>query len=290
LENNQELPTPGPNQGKPVRTSKLLIGAVLAVGFVVGIYFVNRYWIAPAVKIQAKGSSEHPLAPDFSLTDISGRKVSLSDYRGKVVILDFWATWCGPCRIEIPGFIALQNRYGSQGLAVIGVSMDDGPQPVVEFYRQFRMNYPVVMGSDKLGELYGGIIGLPTTFVIGRDGRIYAKHEGATDIAVFQDEVKQLLAENPGSEATSFQQAGPVLADDKIELGNPAEINSEVPGVDLSKLSEAQKKAFEKRLESIQCTCGCNFSVMKCRQVDPGCGISRKIAREEFAKFLKSGA
>ncbi len=291
MENN-EVPTSPESAPPPKRVNavKLLAGAVLAIVFVIGIYYVNRYWIAPAVMIQtqAKGSSQHPLAPDFSLTDISGKKVNFSDYRGKVVMLDFWATWCGPCRIEIPGFIALQNRYGNEGLAVIGISMDDGPEPVVDFYKQFRMNYPVAMGNEKLGELYGGIIGLPTTFLIGRDGRIYAKHEGATDIAVFEDEIKQLLGENSTAESSSFKQVGRMVSDDKIELGNPAEINSDVPGVDLSKLTAAQKTAFEKHLEGIQCTCGCNYNLLKCRQVDRACGVSRKMARDELAKFSKT--
>ncbi len=287
----KEAPTTSttPPASKTANSIKLLAGAVLAVVFVVGLYFVNRLWIAPAVMVhtQAKDSGQHPLAPDFNLTDISGRKLSLSDYHGKVVMLDFWATWCGPCRIEIPGFIALQNRYGNDGLAIIGISMDDGPQPVVDFYKQFRMNYPVAMGNEKLGELYGGIIGLPTTFLIGRDGRIYAKHEGATDVSVFEDEIKQLLADNSAAESTGFKQVGPMVSNDKIELGNPAEINSEVPGVDLTGLTATQKAAFEKHLEGIPCTCGCNFNLLKCRQVDRACGVSRKMAREELTKFLK---
>jgi thiol-disulfide isomerase/thioredoxin len=203
---------PPPQERSGVSRGKVLVGAVLALALVVSLYFVNRFWIAPALKIQAKTSKEHPLAPDFSLTDISGKKLSLSDYRGKVLMLDFWATWCGPCRIEIPGFIELQKRYGSQGFAVVGISMDDGQEPVVDFYRQFNMNYPVALGNARLEELYGGIIGLPTTFLIGRDGRIYAKHEGATEIAVFEEEIKQLLALSADKEAVGFQREGEIRA------------------------------------------------------------------------------
>ena len=109
------------------------------------------------------------------------------------MLLDFWATWCVPCRDEIPHFIELQNRYGDQGLQIIGVSMDDGPEPVRDFQKSFKMNYPVLMGNAKTGELYGGILGLPVSFLIGRDGRIVARHIGATSPAVFEKEIMGLL-------------------------------------------------------------------------------------------------
>src|SRR5206468_7629887 len=114
-------------------------------------------------------------------------------YRGKVVLLDFWATWCDPCREEIPHFVELQQKYGARELQIIGVSMDDSAEPVRPFYQKFHMNYPVVIGTAKTGELYGGILGLPVSFLIGRDGRIYAKHIGATDASVFEKEIKKLI-------------------------------------------------------------------------------------------------
>ena len=254
---------------------------------VVGLYFVNRYWIAPAVRAQSKDDGSHPVAPPFSLTDITGKPLNLSDYKGKVVLLDFWATWCGPCRIEIPGFIELQKRYASQGFTMIGISMDDSPEPVVDFTKELQMNYPVAVGNDRLGELYGGMPGLPTTFVIGRDGRIYAKHVGATDSSVFETEIKELLAASPTDEATDFHRAGQVFAEDKVELGDPAMIDSEVPGVDLTKLTADQKEAFKKSLADQQCTCGCKFTLLKCRQVDRNCSISKKLAKDQLEALLK---
>lgn len=133
-------------------------------------------------------------APDFSLTDLSGKKLVLSDYRGKVVVLDFWATWCDPCKQEIPHFIDMQKKYGPQGLQVIGVSMDDEEPPVREFQQQFKMNYPVALGTPELADRYGGILGLPITFVIDRRGHIAARHIGATDVSVIEAEVNKLLA------------------------------------------------------------------------------------------------
>ena len=139
------------------------------------------------------GTKPRALAPDFTLPQPGGQQLTLSSYRGKVVLLDFWATWCYPCREEIPHFVEFQQKYGDRGLQVIGVSMDDSPEPVPAFYRQYQMNYPVVMGNAKIGESYGGLLGLPITFLLDREGRITAKHIGATQAAVFEKEIQRLL-------------------------------------------------------------------------------------------------
>jgi peroxiredoxin len=281
----------GPPEGK----GKVFGGVLLAIAAVVGLYFVNRYWIRPlstrAVNLKVDGAAGgHVTAPEFSLSDIDGQKLDLADYRGKVVVLDFWATWCGPCRIEIPGFVELENRYRDQGLAVIGISLDDNIDPVRPFYKEFRMNYPVALGDNKLAELYGGIYAMPTTFLIGRDGRIYRKHLGATDPDVFEEEIKELLAAKGDAEITKFQEFGRETSGDKVEVSTPAEVNSVVPGVDLTGLTPAQVGQFEKRLAGMQCNCGCGRNVLNCRKEDSGCPVSRKIAKDELAKFTKSKA
>lgn len=132
------------------------------------------------------------LAPDFSLTDLSGQTVKLSDYRGKVIVLDFWATWCDPCKEEIPHFIELQQKYPRE-LQLIGLSVDDDEKPVRVFQQQYKMNYPVALANPAIASQYGGILGLPVTFVIDRSGHIAARHIGATDVAIIEAEVRKLM-------------------------------------------------------------------------------------------------
>ncbi len=136
-------------------------------------------------------------APQFVRTDLSGRPVDLKAFRGKVVLLNFWATWCGPCLVELPQFQAWQQEYGSAGLQVIAVSMDDDAAPVRAAVRKMHLRLPVVMGDDKLGSLYGGVLGLPITFLIARDGTVVDRHEGAADTPMMERKVRALLALHP---------------------------------------------------------------------------------------------
>ena len=133
-------------------------------------------------------------APDFSLLDSNGTTLKLSDYRGKVVLLDFWATWCHGCRTEIPWYMEFQNKYKDKGLSVIGVSMDTGWNAVKPFMVKEKMNYPVVIGNDGLLERYGSH-SMPATYLIDREGRIANYHIGVVNKDQFESEIKKLLAE-----------------------------------------------------------------------------------------------
>lgn len=132
-------------------------------------------------------------APDFTRTDLDGKPLTLRQYRGKVMLLNFWATWCGPCLIEIPTFAAWQNTYRTAGLQVVGISMDDDAAPVKRMYQKDRLNYPVAMGDAELGELFGGVLGLPLTYLIDPDGRIVGRYQGEPDLKRLEARIKSLL-------------------------------------------------------------------------------------------------
>ncbi len=131
---------------------------------------------------------------DFVLKDMNGRDVMLSAYKGKVILLDFWATWCAPCRIEIPGFVELYNKYRSRDFVVLGVSMDDTTSPVKPFAQKLKMNYPVLIGTGRedIKQAFE-LTGLPTSFVISRDGKICGQHTGFAPKEQFERQIKALL-------------------------------------------------------------------------------------------------
>jgi cytochrome c biogenesis protein CcmG/thiol:disulfide interchange protein DsbE len=134
------------------------------------------------------------IAPDFTLNDLDGKPFRFSSTRGKVVILDFWATWCPPCRMEIPHFVDLYRDYRGKGLEIVGVSLDRGGASAVKpFARTNGINYPVLIGNQKVTSDYGGVRSIPTTFVIDRKARIVEKYVGYRDKAVFEEVIKKLL-------------------------------------------------------------------------------------------------
>jgi peroxiredoxin len=138
-------------------------------------------------------ANSRKLSPDFTLTDSKGASVRLSDYKGKVVLLDFWATWCHGCKIEIPWYVEFQNNYKEKGLSVVGVSMDeDGWKSVKPFLADNKINYPIVIGNSDLGTQFG-LTGLPLTLLIDRNGRIADSHAGLVDKDAFEREIQSLL-------------------------------------------------------------------------------------------------
>ncbi len=160
------------------------------MGLVAALYLQRR--------VSRAGAPNHDLpAPAVALVDLSGNNVSPARYKGKVVLINFWAAWCTPCREEIPQFVALEEKYGSRGFQAVGISLDDPEAALRDFCREYKVNYPIVMGSQKIAEGFGGVLGLPTTFLIGRDGRIHAKYVGTTDFPKLEREIAALLAAGP---------------------------------------------------------------------------------------------
>jgi peroxiredoxin len=167
---------------------RVLAFTLLVVGIM--LYANHRLRMNPA-----PGRSDRSLAPDFQLQTIDGAALRLSEYRGKAVLLNFWATWCSPCREEIPWFIDFQKEYGPLGLQVVGISVDNGdPKEVTDFIRKFGVNYPVLVGNDQVAAEYGGVEGLPTTIYIGRNGRITRFVEGLVGHHEMEQNIKQALA------------------------------------------------------------------------------------------------
>ena len=149
--------------------------------------------IAAIFTFLGTSTSSAQTAPDFKLQDINGKTVSLSDFKGKIVIVDFWATWCPPCKMEIPGFVKLQDKY-KDDLVVIGVSLDqNGPKAVVPFAKDYKINYHIVYGDGNTVRSYGGVSGIPTTFVIDRKGNIQRKYVGYRADSIFEQDIQDLM-------------------------------------------------------------------------------------------------
>jgi peroxiredoxin len=175
-------------------TAVLLIALVAAM-FFAGRHLANRSQARAAHETVISGDAKGQPAPEFELKDLAGNNVRLSDYHGKVVLLNFWATWCPPCKEEMPWFVDLQKRYGAQGLQVIGVAMDDsGEKAIASFAQRLGVNYPVLLGKESIAQAYGDVQFLPDTFYIGRDGRIVAHVQGLINRKEIEEKVKQALA------------------------------------------------------------------------------------------------
>ena len=198
---NQDFnaPVPPPVRGGGRNPLALLVAAVVAAAMLYfGFHMARRS--APRTAI-----TKATVAPDFTLESLDGKNVRLSDLRGKAVLLNFWATWCGPCKIETPWLVELQKQYGSQGLQVIGVAMDDSSkEDIAKFAKEMGMNYPVLIGKEAVGDAYGGVPALPETFFIGRDGKIVGKIMGLESESEIEDSIKKALNTQPAtSQATT---------------------------------------------------------------------------------------
>lgn len=240
---------------------------------------------ADAHAISAKSSADDPNEPvirfasnaqpmpPFLVNDLDGQVISSAAYRGKVVIVNFWATWCPPCQEEIPEFMELQKEFQGK-LQIIGISMDDGPASGVrDFAEKIGMNYPIVMGSESLSEEYGGIPALPTSYVVDPEGRVVQKHVGLYPKEVYENEIRALMGMPVHAKIETFEDTG------QIFLKN-ASLATELPGISFKGLTPAQKKMALKEMNSRRCTCGCGMTIAQCRITDPTCSTSQKLAQQ----------
>jgi cytochrome c biogenesis protein CcmG, thiol:disulfide interchange protein DsbE len=206
-------------------------------------------------------------APEFQLKTLDGKDISLADSRGKVILLNFWATWCGPCRAEIPSLIQLQKRY-SDKLQIIGLDVDDeDADDVRKVVTAEGINYPVALASPQVRMAYGGITALPTVFVINSEGRAVQKHVGLFNPALYETEIRALLQLPVAARVVTFEDTGEVFL-------KHADRATDLPGVKLSGLSSEQRAAALKKMNAEACSCGCKFTLAQCRIYDPACQIS----------------
>ena len=205
-ENSGNQPT-GPQAPPPAGThygTVVIITVVLVVtAMLMGGKYLARSGGNATPSLPSGLSLKGAAAPEFQLTSLDGKTVKLSDLRGKAVVLNFWATWCGPCKIEIPWLADLQKQYQSQGVEIVGVAMDDDAEKnkadIAKFAKEMNVNYEVLLGNDKIADAYGGVDALPTTFYIGRDGKIVNRIFGIVGHKEIEENIQAALKEGQGN-------------------------------------------------------------------------------------------
>ena len=250
--------------------------AAVAVGWGVARYLRSGVGEAPpggaAEKLTLRLLSSPTPVPSFTFHDLDGRAISSESLRGKVTIVNFWATWCPPCRAEIPDLIALQSKYRDQ-LQIIGVSQDEtGPEVVRRFAAEQRMNYPIVMSTPEIERVFTGIYALPTSFVIDRNARLVQKHVGLLNAATIEGETRLLAG-------LSVDATVEYVEDETKALIRNAAQATKIPGVDLDRLPPAAKAAALTQMNTDQCTCGCGLTLAACRINDPTFDVSLPLAQ-----------
>lgn len=260
---------------------RYLIGGAVVIMLGVLVVVAARYTRRMGASLTG-GSDDKPTiqfvknpvsVPEMTFWDLDGNRISTRDWKGKVTIVNFWATWCPPCREEIPAFITLQDKYRDH-VQFIGISIDDpdAVNDVKAFVREHKMNYPVVMSTPELTTNFGGVFAVPTSFVVDPEVRTVQKHIGLINPAIYELEARVLAGIPTDVNVEKVEDTGKVL------LANAA-LATDIPGVDLTGLAPDRKKAALKRLNDEHCTCGCGLTLAQCRINDPSCEISPPIAQ-----------
>jgi len=264
--------------GRPLGLLAITLAAIGGIALMVGYTkrVDERIRAAPADRTNVALIKDRVAIPPLSGVDLDGRPISTAALRGKVVIVNFWATWCPPCRAEIPDLIALQNKYKDQ-LQIIGISDDDDPPAVVKKWADAHgMNYPIVMSTPELRKVFAGVSALPTSFIVSRESRVVMRHVGMLTAATTEAETRHLAGLPVNASIEEIEKDKPT------KLANALQVTS-IPGIDLSKLTKEQRVAAIEKLNDEPCTCGCNQTVARCRVDDPTCPVSLPRAKELIA-------
>ena len=267
---------------------KTLLGAIIVLGLAIGGFLAVRYTQRVGQELTSSPTGATGKAsvrfiknprtvPDLTMTTLEGKTITTKELAGKVIIFNFWATWCAPCRAEIPDLVKLQDQYKDH-LVIIGVLSDDAPGPnVSKFAADYKMNYPIVPETKEMLEVFTGIYALPTTFMVGPDMKIMQKHIGQIRPAQIELETR-VLAKLPVDAAVEFE------PDNKEEVLKSNARATEIPGVDLAVLTPEQKTIALNRLNDEPCDCGCGLTIAQCRINDSTCAVSPKLADKILAE------
>lgn len=189
---------------------KLIYVSALFVGIGIGVFIANKATrLTPTANAGARTQSAHAAAPAFTLKNLEGKQTSLAEFKGRVVLVNFWATWCGPCRVEIPWLVAMQQKYEPQGFTVLGLAMDDEEEAVASPFvakerftvsgKQLPMNYPILIGTSDVADKFGGLLGFPTSVLVSKDGKIITHTTGIIREEEISKLVESELSANGGS-------------------------------------------------------------------------------------------
>src|SRR5437660_5944887 len=219
-------------------------------------------------------------APDFKLTGLDGKTVTLADSKGKVILLNFWATWCGPCRAELYDLIDLQAKYKDRFQILSLIVDDDDPAAIQTVVEKYGINYPVALAPNEIRMQYGGIAALPTSFMLDTEGRIVQKHDRLRHPRLYETEIRALLGLPIGNvRVETFDDTGQIFIKHAVRA-------TELPGVDLSKLTPEQKISALHKFNAETFSCGCTYTLAQCRIYDRNCQVSKAATSKIIAALM----